>query len=1207
MGERRPSVDNRRLVSFDMSFPRLLMTKSFRVGQRSRIALAFLFLLGWTWWTPAFAPIFEKPGQEAKVHQFLKLGERLTSEIKGGATQSFNISLAKNEFAEIAVEQRGVVLLATLVDPDGRKVIELDYPAGGHGPIYLSVIATTARTYRLDILSVNTWALPTNYEVTLTSLRNSTPADQLRFKAQLAFSRGKENYTAGKYSEAIKAYEESLSHWVSIGDYHWQAATHYALSQTYGNRDRKNREKSLKETLRILGIRMAPNDWRLKASSLNDLGALLANAGENDTALSNLNRALNLYTQNADRRGQASALSNIGLVHINTGDPLRAREMLVKAAAHRKAENDKPGAANLVNNVGVTFDRFGEPDQALIYLNRALQEWEQVGKLNPDQRGRVATLLGNLATTNDKLGRWDEAFDFYDQALAKYDPADSARAATLDSKGELYAALGNPAKARECYDEALTLIAAAGKPNPDIKASILIHIGQLYLADNDFTSALKYFEEAESLKPPDSRLSDVLTNRGVALALKGDADQALEAYQKALDIQIKLKEKGADNKRRMALALQKRGEALGRLGKHNEALEDFNQALALWKTVKDRRGEGATLANIALVERDRGNLTIALARSDEAIQTVESLRTSVSSPRLRESYFATQENYYELNVDLKMQLSKTVNRSEYLVAALESAEKSRARVLLDALNEAGLSRGEFNQSPDPKLAKLLERRVNLQNKLAAKTQARTRFLNGVHTREQLATVDREINQTNEIYDALEAQIKSRNPRFSTLTRQQPATIREIQAQLDEQTILIEYLLGEVRSYVWVVTRDSIEGFELPPRSQIEGLAHRVYAALSARGKEEEGEDWAKKTERWKRAENDFAGASALLSDMILGRIAHLLGERRLVVVADGALQVLPIGVLPVPKSVGATAPVSTESGSTVQNPLFARHEIVSLPSASVLVLQRRELARRRPAPYPVAVLADPVFDKADSRVRTSPIEETKKAGKKQTTSNKKVDGAGQGYESTQSRAISEVDLSRSSGIRRLLHSLQEARDILRVVSSNQTLTALDFDASRSTFLSPELSRYRIIHLATHAIMNLRHPELSGMVFSLVDKTGRPQIGYVGLNEIYSLNLPADLVVLSACETGVGKQIRGEGVIALTRGFMHAGAERVVASLWRVDDQATAELMAEFYKQMFTNKLKPAAALRAAQLELLGRNPSRQPHFWAGFVLQGEWR
>jgi CHAT domain-containing protein len=206
-----------------------------------------------------------------------------------------------------------------------------------------------------------------------------------------------------------------------------------------------------------------------------------------------------------------------------------------------------------------------------------------------------------------------------------------------------------------------------------------------------------------------------------------------------------------------------------------------------------------------------------------------------------------------------------------------------------------------------------------------------------------------------------------------------------------------------------------------------------------------------------------------------------------------------------------------------------------------------------------------------------------------------------------SRALGDIGIESEGEIGRLVFSFREAKEILQTVPANQSFSALDFQASRATVMSPRLAQYRIIHLATHGVLNLNHPELSGLLLSMVDENGKEQNGYLGLNEIYNLNWPADLVVLSACETAIGKEIRGEGLIALTRGFMHAGAARVVASLWKVNDRATAELMGAFYREMIVNKSSPAAALRAAQLKL-SRDPRWQnPHFWAGFVLQGEWR
>src|SRR5205085_3971099 len=190
---------------------------------------------------------------------------------------------------------------------------------------------------------------------------------------------------------------------------------------------------------------------------------------------------------------------------------------------------------------------------------------------------------------------------------------------------------------------------------------------------------------------------------------------------------------------------------------------------------------------------------------------------------------------------------------------------------------------------------------------------------------------------------------------------------------------------------------------------------------------------------------------------------------------------------------------------------------------------------------------------------------------------------------------------------RLAFSRREAEAIYAAAPAGQALKAIDFDASRATATGVGLSRYRIVHFATHGLLNSEHPELSGVVLSLVDAEGRPQNGFLRLHEIYNLSLPAELVVLSACQTGLGKEVKGEGLVGLTRGFMYAGAARVMASLWKVDDAATAELMGRMYTKLLKEGLRPAAALRAAQVEMWRQPRWRWRYYWAAFTLQGEWR
>ena len=179
---------------------------------------------------------------------------------------------------------------------------------------------------------------------------------------------------------------------------------------------------------------------------------------------------------------------------------------------------------------------------------------------------------------------------------------------------------------------------------------------------------------------------------------------------------------------------------------------------------------------------------------------------------------------------------------------------------------------------------------------------------------------------------------------------------------------------------------------------------------------------------------------------------------------------------------------------------------------------------------------------------------------------------------------------------------------MRLVPRTNSLAAFDFAANRPVATSADLRQYRIVHFATHGLINSRHPDLSGIVLSLVDQEGKPQNGFLRLYDIYNMNLSAELVVLSACQTALGKDIKGEGLVGLTRAFMYAGASRIVASLWRTEDRATAVLMSRFYAHLLAgNGMSPAAALRKAQLSMWQDKRWRQPRYWAAFTLQGEWK
>jgi CHAT domain-containing protein len=430
---------------------------------------------------------------------------------------------------------------------------------------------------------------------------------------------------------------------------------------------------------------------------------------------------------------------------------------------------------------------------------------------------------------------------------------------------------------------------------------------------------------------------------------------------------------------------------------------------------------------------------------------------------------------------------------------------------------------------------------------------------------------------------------------------------EKEVSIDGGTLLLEYMLGEQSSVLWAVTSDSVKQYELPGRADIEKAARRVTELLTARLPRDNETNLDAHT-RAIQSRLQFPKAAAALSQMILGPVAGDLGRKRLLIVADGALHFIPFAVLPMPQTDDQTkgrmpgqrpAANRRDRPSAIGNrqsrdSLILDHEIVNLPSASVLGMLQRRRQTRPLAQKLLALLADPVFERDDPRF------------------NPESTGATTARQSVGVSPRSPGTISTIPGMQgrltRLRFARQEADHILAALSPEEresSLAAFDFTASQELALSPELGRYRYLHFATHGFLDNERPELSGVALSLLDRDGRDKDGFLRLVEIYNLRLAAELVTLSACETGLGKQVSGEGIVGLTHGFLHAGASRVLVSLWRVDDRASARLMRRIYEGIFREKLSPAAALRKAQISLRQDPATSDPFFWAAFVLHGE--
>jgi CHAT domain-containing protein/Tfp pilus assembly protein PilF len=726
--------------------------------------------------------------------------------------------------------------------------------------------------------------------------------------------------------------------------------------------------------------------------------------------------------------------------------------------------------------------------------------------------------------------------------------------------------LGEFEKSIEYLKQALVILHAGTDRNAE--SYTLSNIGTAYKGAGNYDEALNYYAQARAIQQKTgnrAQEAETLDLTGVVYSTLGQPEKALEFHQQSLGIQ-----RAAQNIRREAVSLTNIGYVYNLEAQPEKAVEQFDKALSIFKNIGDLNNAAAALEGRARAELMREDLFASRKNIEESLSLIETVRARSGSQQLRASYLATREKAYEFYVDLLMRLEGKEPGKGHAAEALKVSERSRARSFMELLNEAHVDVREGVS------ADLIKRERDLSQVLNAKAQREIQLTARKGNQHDIETLHKEISALEDEYQQLQVSIRKASPSYAALTQPQPLDLKDMQQQLDSDTLLLEYSLGDDRSYLWVVAKSSLDTYELPKRSEIQNVAKQVYDSLTARSVVKAIESPSQRQQRITEADSLFQTAATQLSKMILGPAAGGFGTRRIVVVADGILQYIPFAAL-------------SDPGSATNEALVVRHELITLPSASTLAIQRRNLADRKPAPKALAVLADPVFTTSDSRF------------------SKNVQARQQPSPTTDTRLLEH--LSNGNGelrIQRLPFTRQEADQILAVAPSQSNLKAVDFRANRSLAMSDELSKFRYVHFATHGYVDSVRPDLSAIVLSLVDQQGNSQDGFLRSHDIFNLKLPAELVVLSACETGLGKDVKGEGLVGLTRGFMYAGARRVIVSLWNVNDKATASLMGHVYAGMLKTHKTPAASLRAAQIEMLHQPQWQSPYYWAAFVMQGEW-
>lgn len=1018
--------------------------------------------------------------------------------------------------------------------------------------------------------------------------------------------------SAESLQRAIQKYNQALPLFREVGERAGEAGTLEKMGSVYDALGEK--QKALEYYNQALPLYRALNEPGWEATTLNNMGGLYRELGEKQKALEYYNLALPLCRAVRDRRGEATALDYLGVVYDDLGEKQKALDYYTQALPVWRTVADRGWEATTLNDIGKVYDDLGEKQKALEYFNQALPFWRAVsyglgeattlsniGKVYNDLGDKQKELeyysqaLPLLRGSNDRIGEAtalvyiglayrtleerQKALETYAQALVIWQGLKDRdwEATTLNDTGQVYDDLGERQKALDYYNQALTIFHELRDGKGE--AAALTNIGKVYRDLEEKQKALYYYSQALTIERAAS-YSDAegatLNNMGWASDGLGDKQKALGYYTQALALERAVKDRD-----REAATLNNMGRTYYSLGQPREALEYYRNALTIARTVRDRAGEATALCNMAESERDLGNLPEARVHLETALEKIESLRTQVISQELRTSYFASVHLYYPLYIDILMRLHRQHPNNGYDRLALEASERGKARSLLEMLTEA---HADIRQGMD---TNLLQQERELQQLLDFKSALLTRLMNGPGTGDQAEAAQKEFDEVMGQYQDLEVKIRSVSPRYAALTQPQPLSAKAIQQQvLDSGTLLLEYSLGEEQSYLWAVGPDSLTTYVLPKGHEINLQVINLYPML-ARGS--------------RFSDDQFYDAAAQLSEVVLGPVTAKLGRKRLAIVPDETLNYIPFGVLPAPADGKTTG---------TRRPLIADHEIVYLPSASTLAVLRRATENRPPAPKLVAVLADPVFSRSDERVKPVMVAPSGEAPSGRSSSRGGPQGQNLEAEISRSRLARSAEdsgITRDGLWPRLSSSRNEADNIVKLVPSDLGLEYLNFAASKASATDPALSQYRMVHFATHGSLDLEHPELSGVVLSLVDEHGSLRDGFLNLHDVFNLNLPADLVVLSACQTGLGKDVGGEGLLGLTRGFMYAGAQRVIVSLWSVNDPATAVLMQRFYEAMLKNGQRPAQALRAAQISMWNDPRWSAPYYWAAFVLQGEWR
>ena len=911
----------------------------------------------------------------------------------------------------------------------------------------------------------------------------------------------------------------------------------------------------------------SPQGDKAQAGQALKQGRALLKRGKSDLALERLQTALRIYKQSSSPKGEAAASDALGDLYMRQGQYTvalnyyqGAHDAFVAAASKQGALESTFGMPDNEYNANLMLAKIGEANYQLGRVSEANSAYGQMNVQKPDPSKLVS---GNAAAPKKSGG--GGLLGGLRKAVPVAIPGGSGVDTAMGVAGAIKGAI-------ELYRQSIVYSAHE------------MGMGRVDYYNKSYDSSKKHFNEALSSAsiPMIGKLGQSKRVRAAARTSLGDVSLQMNDYKGATNFYAAAVMGARDDKRLDLMWPAQRG-----LGRAQWLLAAQN---------KDPKG--------SLKARDA-----AIASYREALATIETIRSgSVRSDDARSTFLGTTKDVYdEASSDLaEMALLAAPSAGApldgqalgYAAEGFKIAEQGRARSLLDLLGESGTN---ITEGVPAELLKRKQDNLDRQQEIA-------QILTGVSVgdddtkdapKPDADKLEAELDALSLDYDQIENQIRSASPKYAALTSPQPLSLQQVQQQvLDDKTTLLEYSLGDERSYLWAVTPTSVSLYKLPTRQAVDQQAQDLRAQLIPPKLQRRivGIDVAE-PQRGLGLGGDpqatgsagaFAAASNALYKTAVEPAASVIGDKRLLVVADGALNYVPYEAF-VTKGGGtdyATLPY-----------LIKTNEVIYAPSASVIGVIRQQGPKA--SGKDMLIVADPVFNTNDPRAKGAA------AGAQVSAETR-----GLGLASALTDVAGAPATAPATGLQlaRLNGTRIEADQIAKLARAGGARADvwLDLDANEAKISTTDVKNYRIVHIATHGLLNAERPQFTGLVLSLVgNKSGD---GFLRTDEIFNLGLNSRLVMLSACETGLGKQKKGEGVIGLTRAFMYAGAPTVGVSLWSVADNSTAQLMTDFYKRLLaTPDGSPSTAMRAAQTNMITGKKYAAPFYWAPFVLVGEWR